>query len=229
MAEQPKKPRQPADAADTAQRPGDLSGVGPWTRAEIERALGGALMSPEQLLTTRQAAVLLGCTMNHVRYLRRTGRLWPTGERHRRWRLADLATALDQPPPPRKRHTEPLHNGRLPTDEAAIQLGVPRRTLRRWITDGKLPAARDSRGQWWVRPDDLESVNWRDHDPVHHGRVPSAEAARILQIPTSAFREAAAAGKVPAVKDTAGRWWARPDQLETIRRARRSEELGELA
>ena len=73
----------------------DMAG-GLWSRADIERALGQPLLSPDPMLTTKQAAVLLGLRVNRLRYLLRMGRAAASGgPRWARWRLADLAAVQD--------------------------------------------------------------------------------------------------------------------------------------
>jgi hypothetical protein len=75
----------------------------------------------------------------------------------------------------------------------------------------------------------LLDTGWRPAvDPAHHGRVPTSEAAKILGLPQAETRQRAADERLPAVKDARGTWWFRPDQLQAIMRARRSEDTGDL-
>lgn len=65
-------------------------------------------------------------------------------------------------------------------------------------------------------------------DPAHEGRVPTREAATILGLSRDEARRRAREGRLPAVQDARGAWWFRPEHLEAIARARRSENAGDL-
>jgi hypothetical protein len=119
---------------------------------------------------------------------------------------------------------------RLTIREAAQRLGWTLVGVRRLLRAGELDRCRDrDRPVLAVSVQELLDSGWRPPvDPAHEGRVPTLVAARILGLSLPATRERAAQGRVPAARDARGGWWFRPDQLEAIARARRSEDAGDL-
>ena len=117
---------------------------------------------------------------------------------------------------------------RLTVREAAARLGWTIAGVRQLLRDRVLPRHPD-----WDRPilahrvQQLLGGGWTPPtDPVHEGRVPAVEAARLLGVSRDRATQRAREGRVPAVKDARGAWWFRPEHLEAIVQARRCEEAG---
>jgi hypothetical protein len=102
-------------------------------------------------ISTGAAAAMLGVGTDKFRELLRTGVL----TRHR---YSPEPISIDE-----VQHlintdalAGPVHRGRIPTRQAAQQLGLNPNTLSHLATADRIPATRDRRGRWWFRPEHVE-------------------------------------------------------------------------
>jgi hypothetical protein len=102
-------------------------------------------------ISTGAAAAMLGVGTDKFRELLRTGAL----TRHR---YSPEPISIDE-----VQHlintdalADPVHRGRIPTRQAAQQLGLNPNTLAHLATADRIPATRDRRGRWWFRPEHIE-------------------------------------------------------------------------
>ncbi len=115
-------------------------------------------------ISTGAAAAMLGVGQDKFRELVRTGVL----TRHR---YGPHPIAIDEVQRLINAGalTDPAHRGRISTREAAQRLGLAPSTIARRARTGRLPAVRDQRGQWWVKPEHVE-IQARVAAAVRHHR-----------------------------------------------------------
>lgn len=105
---------------------------------------------------------------------------------------------------------------------AAQRLGISVAAVQKLRVDGQLEVTH-RRGRWPTV--DVEQLRQlleagATTDQVQVGRIPATEAAQILGVTPKWVAVLARQDRLPAVKDAAGHWWFRRDQLERIVAAR---------
>jgi hypothetical protein len=105
-------------------------------------------------------------------------------------------------------------------------LGGTGSDVRRLVAEGKLMLVPGSQrllyeadvrelSRTWTRP-----VRAKPRQPAGpEGHVNTAAAARLLGLSVSRTRQLASSERIPARRDSMGRYWYRPGQLELVRRA----------
>jgi excisionase family DNA binding protein len=114
-------------------------------RSSVERVA----LEWSRRLTIAAAAAMLGVGVDKVRELVRAGVL----PRHRYGpgpiAIDDVQRLIDT-----DALTDPVHRGRVPLAVAAEKLGDDR--ARRLVRSGRIPAVKDARGHWWLRPEHID-------------------------------------------------------------------------
>ncbi|HEY0695112.1 MAG TPA: hypothetical protein VGD71_39510 [Kribbella sp.] len=110
--------------------------------------------------------------------------------------------------------------------DAARLLGGTANDVRRLIAEGKLTLVPGSQrlvyeiyvrelSRTWTRPDRARPRPASGPD----GHVDTSAAAQILGLSVSRTRQFASSERLPAQRDTVGRYWFRPERLRLVRRA----------
>jgi hypothetical protein len=110
--------------------------------------------------------------------------------------------------------------------DAARLLGGTANDVRRLIAEGKLTLVPGSQrlvyevdvrelSRTWTRPDRA-----KPRPPSGpNGHVDTSAAAQILGLSVSRTRQLASSERLPAQRDSVGRYWFRPEQMQLVRRA----------
>jgi excisionase family DNA binding protein len=129
-----------------------------------------------------EIAAALGASYRQVRHWYEEGRTLPVG-----------GLSLPDPAPGQRNRLGP---GRLTIHEVARRLRVNHTTIRRWIKDGYLPAARTSaapQGQWAIEAEALEQLG------VPESTATVQEVARQHRVHPMTVREWISRGYLTAV------------------------------
>lgn len=114
----------------------------------------------------------------------------------------------------------------LTTAEAALVSGYPQATIRSWIRRGELPARRDERGQYRIRPSHLEAMvvrkagaSTRPAATTEHKPARSQLASRfnvILNHPIISGVVATVVGSIMVALIAALMQWINPDEPASV-------------
>jgi len=173
-------------------------------------------MVADPRISVDQAARVLGKTSAQVRRMLKLGRLTRRGEPNkvRGLLLSDVLRCRERGDP-------------IGLAEAAKRLSASKAGIRQLIADGKLALVPGS--QRLVYEADVRELarnrprRARRTAPPPKGRpdghVDNAAAALILGLSIRATQRLAAAERIPVHRDSTGRYWYRPEQLQLVRQA----------
>jgi hypothetical protein len=181
----------------------------------LDALLGQPRMVSDPRISVAQAAQILGKTRAQVYRMVKLGRLRRRGEpnKFRGLLLSDVLQCRDRGEP-------------IEVADAAKVLGGTASDVRRLIAEGKLTLVPGSQrllyetdvrelSRTWTRPARAKP----QPPPGPEGHINTATAARLLGVSVSRTRHLASSERIPAHRDSMGRYWYRPGQLELVRRA----------
>jgi len=179
----------------------------------LDPLLGQPRMVADPRISVDQAAEVLGKTAAQVRRMVTLGRLPRRGEpnKFRGLLLSDVLRC--------RQRGEPID-----LSTAAKLLDCSKAQIRRLIADQKLDLVPGTQSRVYetdVRQ--LASRRPRPRPPAPEppdGHINTAAAAAVLGASIRSTQRLAAAGRIPAYRDSAGRYWYRPEQMHLVRRAR---------
>ena len=186
----------------------------------VDPLLGQPRMVSDPRISVDQAAQVLGKTPAQVYRLVKLGRLPRRGEpnKYRGLLLSDVLQYRERGDPIR-------------VTEAAKIFPGSAADVRRLIVDGDLTLVPGSQrlvyeadvrdlARTWTRP-----ARAKPRQPSGpEGHINTVTAARILGVSIDRIRHLAASERIPARRDSTGRYWFRPDQLQLVIRAWRAAE-----
>jgi excisionase family DNA binding protein len=187
----------------------------PGDEPPLDALLGQPRMVSDPRISVAQAAQILGKTRAQVYRMVNLGRLRRRGEpnKFRGLLLSDVLQCRERGDP-------------IEVADAAKVLGCTASDVRRLVAEGKLMLVPGSQrllyrtdvhklSRTWIRP--ARAKPQQPDGPKGH--INTAAAARLLGLSVSRTRHLAASERIPASRDSMGRYWYHPGQLELVRRA----------